>query len=314
MTWGSSAENTAGGRQQNGPSDTAVERSARHAGASTPGQRSLVYLRHAAPPLLRHRRYRLLSAPPADSGLRRARFSQMRRAALQTCRAVRRPGLRRGVRTPGFVSSRAYNNHRQRSGHQILQSSMQFRGLGYALVSTAVATGAWLAYRGDGDPLHGGSPVASVSVPGQQTRGLSASSVYTNAASTHGPTSDKAPDGGNKVLVIHEGQVFTGTLPADAPLSKETDDYGRKVVEMLTPEQATQKLRRNEESWLVGRGKGVVRYDVVQIPSNDPIEDDHAEKIIEVPQSVASTDDGSSNSDWMFWGVFDGHRYDKAVE
>ncbi|KAK0654675.1 (Pyruvate dehydrogenase (acetyl-transferring))-phosphatase 1 [Lasiodiplodia hormozganensis] len=231
----------------------------------------------------------------------------MRRAALQTCRAVRRPGLRRGVRTPGFVSSRAYNNHRQRSGHQILQSSMQFRTLGYALVSTAVATGAWLAYRGDGDPLHGGSPVASVSVPGQQTRGLSASSVYTNAASTHGPTSDKAPDGGNKVLVIHEGQVFTGTLPADAPLSKETDDYGRKVVEMLTPEQATQKLRRNEESWLVGRGKGVVRYDVVQIPSNDPIEDDHAEKIIEVPQSVASTDDGSSNSDWMFWGVFDGH-------
>jgi pyruvate dehydrogenase phosphatase len=76
---------------------------------------------------------------------------------------------------------------------------------------------------------------------------------------------------------------------------------------MLTPEQATQKLRKNEESWLVGRGKGVVRYDVVQIPSNDPIEDDHAEKIIEV-QGVAATNDGSSASDWMFWGVFDGHR------
>ena len=76
---------------------------------------------------------------------------------------------------------------------------------------------------------------------------------------------------------------------------------------MLTPEQATQKLRRNEESYLIGRGRGVIRYDVVQIPSNDPIEDDHAEKIVEVPQSVAATGDGAPSSDWMFWGVFDGH-------
>jgi len=108
--------------------------------------------------------------------------------------------------------------------------------------------------------------------------------------------------------VVGQGSLYTGTITGDGPLSKETDDYGRKVLEMLTPEQATQKLRKNEESWLVGRGKGVVRYDVVQIPSNDPIEDDHAEKIIEVPQGVAATNDGSLASDWMFWGVFDGHR------
>lgn len=76
---------------------------------------------------------------------------------------------------------------------------------------------------------------------------------------------------------------------------------------MLTPEQATQKLRRNEESYLVSRGQGVVRYDIVQVPSNSPIEDDHAEKIVEVPQSVAATSDGASSSDWMFWSIFDGH-------
>jgi len=46
---------------------------------------------------------------------------------------------------------------------------------------------------------------------------------------------------------------------------------------------------------------------VVQLPSNSPIEGDHAEKIVEVPQSVAATGDGTSSSDWMFWGVFDGH-------
>ncbi|SLM40848.1 pyruvate dehydrogenase phosphatase [Lasallia pustulata] len=76
---------------------------------------------------------------------------------------------------------------------------------------------------------------------------------------------------------------------------------------MLTPDQATQTIRRNEESYLVGRGRGVVRYDVVQLPSNNPIEDDHAERIVEVPQTVAATEDGTSSSDWMFWGVFDGH-------
>lgn len=48
-----------------------------------------------------------------------------------------------------------------------------------------------------------------------------------------------------------------------------------------------------------------VRYDVVQLPSNDPIEDDHVEKIIEAPQ--AATTAGAEGNDWMFWGVFDGH-------
>jgi len=106
--------------------------------------------------------------------------------------------------------------------------------------------------------------------------------------------------------VVEQGQLYTGTITGEGPLSKETDDYGRKVLEMMTPEQATERLRKNEESWLVGRGRGVVRYDVVQIPSNDPIEDDHAEKIVEVPGSAGIEKDGGS--DWMFWGVFDGHR------
>ncbi|KAI1039870.1 hypothetical protein LB505_007087 [Fusarium chuoi] len=79
---------------------------------------------------------------------------------------------------------------------------------------------------------------------------------------------------------------------------------------MLTPDQATQKLRRLEQSFSVSRGQGVTRYDLVQLPSNDPIEDDHAEKIVQVPsRSSVETD----NSDWMFWGVFDGHSCLRAV-
>jgi pyruvate dehydrogenase phosphatase len=103
--------------------------------------------------------------------------------------------------------------------------------------------------------------------------------------------------------VVEQGQLYSGTIVGDGPISKDTDDSGRRIIEMMSPDQVTQKLRKNEESYIVGRGQGVVRYDVVQIPSNDPIEDDHAEKIIEVP----STSDGKSSSDWMFWGVFDGH-------
>jgi pyruvate dehydrogenase phosphatase len=60
---------------------------------------------------------------------------------------------------------------------------------------------------------------------------------------------------------------------------------------------------------LVNRGKGVVRYDIVQVPSNSPIEDDHAEKIVEIPASVAAVKNGEPSSDWMFWAVFDGHSY-----
>ena len=94
----------------------------------------------------------------------------------------------------------------------------------------------------------------------------------------------------------------------DQPLTKESGD-GRLVVEMYTPEQATEKLRQNEESYAVGRGQGVVRYDVVQLASNHPIEDDHAEKIFAVPQDITIAPNGSAASDWMFWGVFDGHRW-----
>ncbi|KAI4235411.1 MAG: hypothetical protein L6R40_006453 [Gallowayella cf. fulva] len=78
---------------------------------------------------------------------------------------------------------------------------------------------------------------------------------------------------------------------------------------MLTPEEATQKLRHLEESYQVPRGRGVLRYDIVQLPSNNPIEDDHAEKLIETSPSLTVLDQtsGSATSDWMFWSVFDGH-------
>ena len=164
---------------------------------------------------------------------------------------------------------------------------MQYRAITGALVAAAAASGAFYAYNGNQSSNTTAAPAS------QQ-----AASLGTHAAAE--PT--------RKALVVGQGELYTGTITGSGPISKETDEYGRRVVEMLDPDQTTAKLRKNEESWLVGRGQGVVRYDVVQIPSNSPIEDDHAEKIIEVPSSLAATDNGAAASDWMFWGVFDGHR------
>ncbi|RKF59873.1 Protein phosphatase 2C-like protein C10F6.17c [Erysiphe neolycopersici] len=109
-------------------------------------------------------------------------------------------------------------------------------------------------------------------------------------------------------VAVDPNPLYTSVIPDNEPLSKETDESGTKFLGMMTPEQATYKLRRNEESYLVGRGKGVKRYDIVQIPSNDPIEDDHAEKIVEIPSLKSEISTAKSpSSDWMFWGVFDGH-------
>jgi pyruvate dehydrogenase phosphatase len=100
----------------------------------------------------------------------------------------------------------------------------------------------------------------------------------------------------------------------------------KKVLQLLTPEECTTKLRTNEESYLVSRGNGVYRYDVNQLASNDPIEDDRIEQIIAAPSpsgeapvdvtaDIANLKTGfpmvknasSEFGDWMFWGIFDGH-------
>jgi pyruvate dehydrogenase phosphatase len=110
----------------------------------------------------------------------------------------------------------------------------------------------------------------------------------------------------------------------------EVDDFSnpyaprKKVLQLLTPEECTTKLRSNEESYLVQRGNGVHRYDVNQLASNDPIEDDRIEQIIAAPAagkgvnvttSVTDLKTGfpmvknasGEYGDWMFWGIFDGH-------
>ncbi|KAI9778808.1 MAG: hypothetical protein M1839_007898 [Geoglossum umbratile] len=245
----------------------------------------------------------------------------MQRVAAQAFRTARRTPVRKLLANRVSLSASSYvlgvralssSFKRENGGSPTQKSSMYFRNFSIALVSTLVATGAWYAYR-DSSPSTSGLPSSASQGSAfsaiQQTRGLTSQSIYSSA--TQSPPSsvsgEEAATSARRAVVVDNDQVYTGSIAGDGPLQKDTDDSGRKVLEMLTPEQATQKLRRNEESYLVGRGKGVVRYDVVQIPSNDPIEDDHAEKIVEVPQNMTAAGDGASSTDWMFWGVFDGH-------
>jgi pyruvate dehydrogenase phosphatase len=172
---------------------------------------------------------------------------------------------------------------------------MYFRRFSVAVLSGLVGYGAWYTYKIQPGEVTSANPFSQE----QQAQ------AFSTTASQYGPSPTET-DGVRKAVVVGPDSLYTGQITGDGPISKETDESGRKVLEMLTPEQATQKLRRNEESYLVGRGRGVVRYDVVQSPSNDPIEDDHTEQIVEVPQ-IAGEDE--SSSDWMFWGVFDGHSY-----
>jgi pyruvate dehydrogenase phosphatase len=242
----------------------------------------------------------------------------MRRAAIRAFRTASRYPLRKPTANVGrsdLPSSSYVLGPRSASSltrHGLtgapLKSSMYFRRLSVVVASTLAGYGAWYAYRNPavGDVVN--SP-GSITTTVQQSRDLTSSAIYTNPAQR--PIDGEAlAEPTRKALVVTADSIYTGAIEGDEPISKYTDDSGRKVLEMLTPEQATQKLRRNEESFFVGRGKGVVRYDVVQIPSNDPIEDDHSEKIVEVPPGLASaTPERNSSSDWMFWGVYDGHRY-----
>lgn len=224
----------------------------------------------------------------------------MRRVNLQAFRTARRvPVWKVAGKRPSSLSFshnqvrglRPYSGgKRSFYAPAALQSSMHSRRFSLAVLSTVVASGAWYAYQGDGRAQ---SLVT-------QVRGFASSAI----ASAH---AEDPSEPARRALLVGNDQFYATTLSNDQPLSKTTDDSDRGVLNMLTPEQATEKLRKNEESYLVNRGKGVLRYDIVQVPSNSPIEDDHAEMIVEVSPDVATKQSGESNRDWEFWAVFDGH-------
>lgn len=234
---------------------------------------------------------------------------------IQNLRTFRRPTPRKALKQ--LRINGPYNAPFQRSiatrTPQPLQSSMRpLRRVSVPLALGVGAAASYYAWQQSGTQSTADvSPKVTSNAVGSSASYSTAAAATASATPSHSPVgvlgASEVPEAVRKALIVDQGQLYTAQIPADQPISKETDNSGRKVLEMLTPEQANAKLRTNEESYLVGRGEGVVRYDVVQIPSNDPIEDDHVEKIVEIPGIIAAAGDGKTRSDWMFWGVFDGH-------
>ena len=188
---------------------------------------------------------------------------------------------------------------------------MYLRSFSVAALVSAIASGVWYYQT---DPSLESRQVVTTAPSLSNIQNVPITSSTTAPAYLSAPPSSEPPAVSDdivpdqkSVIPIENENFYLAELAAETVLQKHVENDGAAKMEKVSPEQATSKLRSLEQSYSVGRGRGVVRYDLVQIPSNNPIEDDHVEKIVDISQTVSSTDNGATSSDWMFWGVFDGH-------
>lgn len=104
--------------------------------------------------------------------------------------------------------------------------------------------------------------------------------------------------------------------------SKDPGQPSYKVITPLTLEQVNARLRENERSTQVDRPPGaclVARYDTNSVSSNNPIEDKHAEVIVERDRGIYEqrkslhqneSKDASVRGDLCFFTIMDGHGGD----
>lgn len=102
-------------------------------------------------------------------------------------------------------------------------------------------------------------------------------------------------------------QFFSTTTTNSLNHGGTSSQQNKQGLAAFTDKEVDRRLKKFEESYLVNRGKGVSRYDICQLPSNDPIEDDRSEKIVQVPIQDVYNNNEKAEADWHFWSVFDGH-------
>ncbi|KAF0356572.1 phophatase 2C family protein [Gigaspora margarita] len=123
--------------------------------------------------------------------------------------------------------------------------------------------------------------------------------------STFREASDNIPSNGQGIRYVVGSAAIAGIGGSIYYYFKKTkgnqsidnsNNQHHKII--LSPLEATLKLRENQLSFLLQRNNGVYRYDTNQLASNNPIEDTKCELI--VPNS-------KSGGDRLFFGIFDGH-------
>ncbi|VEU22572.1 DEKNAAC103464 [Brettanomyces naardenensis] len=150
------------------------------------------------------------------------------------------------------------------------------RGINIAVIGGLLMATSYLSITRNG--LHADSSITSSSPFGRKEAGIEKKDFSTAASTT-----DSVKNGG------------TGS------------QKDKQSIPIFNDEEVNRRLRRFEESYFVDRGKGVSRYDICQLPSNNPIEDDRSEKVVEVPIQDKDHNNERDDSDWYFWSVFDGH-------
>ncbi|CAL9735491.1 [Pyruvate dehydrogenase [acetyl-transferring]]-phosphatase 1, mitochondrial [Monosporozyma servazzii] len=95
------------------------------------------------------------------------------------------------------------------------------------------------------------------------------------------------------------------SISSDVPHKKEQSiGGGSEPVTLLSDEEVNFRLRSNQQSYWINKGTGIYRYDISQLPSNNPIEDNHSEQIL---QMKSSENNNNSKDDLYFFGIYDGH-------
>ena len=129
-------------------------------------------------------------------------------------------------------------------------------------------------------------------------------STISSGSSTTFPTLDSNKVGNS---VISQNFFSTTTTTNSLNNGGASQQQNKQGIPVFTDEEVNKRLKKYEESYIVNRGKGVYRYDISQLPSNNPIEDDRAEKIMQVPIQDVYNNNEKVETDWHFWSVFDGH-------
>ena len=111
------------------------------------------------------------------------------------------------------------------------------------------------------------------------------------------------------ITTVLAGAGMSFAFLTSRPLRLESDEdatwLGENQIEQrylppivpYTIEQATEALRWEASTHMVGMGSGVLRFDRTRIPSNYPTEDEY----------LAATGREDDVVKWGLWGVFDGH-------
>lgn len=100
------------------------------------------------------------------------------------------------------------------------------------------------------------------------------------------------------------GQVAGPSSSGTGNSSGGNGDSQNDSIMLLNDSEVNARLMDRQESYLVNRGKGILRYDISQLPSNNPIEDNHVEQVVTVPSDSVL---GQNQEDLYFFGIFDGH-------